>query len=101
MLVGLTATPKEDVDANTFHIFGCEAGIPNYDYSLEDAIHDKYLVGYTVRPAAALSIALIVYPRTHRPRFLWIPLVLNLAVYVTAFLTPVPDAAEPMRPYRI
>ena len=49
------------------------------------------VVGYTVRPAAALSIALIVYPRTHRPRFLWIPLVLNLAVYVTAFLTPVPE----------
>lgn len=49
LLVGLTATPKEEVDANTFHIFGCEAGIPNYDYSLEDAIHDKYLVGYTVR----------------------------------------------------
>lgn len=49
LLVGLTATPKDEVDANTYHIFGCEAGIPNYDYSLEDAIHDKYLVGYTVR----------------------------------------------------
>ncbi len=48
-LVGLTATPKDDVDANTYHIFGCEAGTPNYDYSLDDAIHDKYLVGYTVR----------------------------------------------------
>lgn len=49
LLVGLTATPKDEVDANTYHIFGCEAGIPNYDYSLDDAIHDKYLVGYTVR----------------------------------------------------
>ena len=48
-LVGLTATPKDEVDANTYHIFGCEAGTPNYDYSLNDAIHDKYLVGYTVR----------------------------------------------------
>ncbi len=48
LLVGLTATPKDEVDANTYHIFGCEAGIPNYDYSLEDAIHDKYLVGYNV-----------------------------------------------------
>lgn len=48
-LVGLTATPKDEVDANTYHIFGCEAGTPNYDYSLDDAIHDKYLVGYTVR----------------------------------------------------
>ena len=48
-LIGLTATPKNEVDANTYQIFGCEAGMPNYDYSLDDAIHDKYLVGYTVR----------------------------------------------------
>ncbi|MBP3919441.1 MAG: DEAD/DEAH box helicase family protein [Clostridia bacterium] len=45
-LVGLTATPKNEVDANTYNIFGCEAGIPNFDYSLEEAIKDKYLVGY-------------------------------------------------------
>lgn len=49
LLVGLTATPKDEVDANTYKIFGCEAGIPNFDYTLEDAIHDKYLVGYNVR----------------------------------------------------
>jgi type I restriction enzyme R subunit len=49
LLVGLTATPKDEVDANTYHIFGCEAGTPNYDYSLNEAIHDKYLVGYTLR----------------------------------------------------
>ena len=48
-LVGLTATPKDEVDANTYHIFGCEAGTPNYDYTLNDAIRDKYLVGYSVR----------------------------------------------------
>lgn len=48
-LIGLTATPKDEVDANTYHIFGCEAGTPNYDYSLDDAVRDKYLVGYTVR----------------------------------------------------
>ena len=48
-LVGLTATPKDEVEANTYRIFGCEAGTPNYDYSLEEAIRDKYLVGYTVR----------------------------------------------------
>lgn len=47
-LIGLTATPKNEVDANTYRIFGCEAGIPNFDYSLEDAIKEKYLVGYHV-----------------------------------------------------
>ena len=47
-LVGLTATPKDEVDANTYRIFGCEAGIPNFDYRLEDAVREKYLVGYHV-----------------------------------------------------
>ena len=46
LLVGLTATPKNEVDANTYRIFGCEAGIPNFDYALEDAVKEKYLVGY-------------------------------------------------------
>ena len=47
-LIGLTATPKDEVDANTYQIFGCEPGTPNYDYSLDDAIRDGYLVGYKV-----------------------------------------------------
>lgn len=47
-LIGLTATPKNEVDANTYRIFGCEPDIPNFDYSLEEAINDKYLVGYHV-----------------------------------------------------
>ena len=46
LLVGLTATPKSDVDANTYRIFGCESGVPNFDYSLEEAVKDKYLVNY-------------------------------------------------------
>lgn len=46
LLVGLTATPKSEVDANTYRIFGCESGIPNFDYSLEEAVKDKYLVNY-------------------------------------------------------
>lgn len=45
-LIGLTATPKDEVDSNTYKIFGCESGIPNFDYSLQEAINDHYLVGY-------------------------------------------------------
>lgn len=48
LLVGLTATPKDEVDANTYGIFGCESGVPNFDYSLEEAIKDHYLVPYKV-----------------------------------------------------
>lgn len=46
LLVGLTATPKSEVDANTYRIFGCESGTPNFDYSLEEAVKDHYLVNY-------------------------------------------------------
>lgn len=48
LLIGLTATPRDEVDANTYKIFGCEAGVPNFDYSLAEAIQEKYLVGYHV-----------------------------------------------------
>lgn len=48
LLVGLTATPKDEVDANTYGIFGCESGVPNFDYPLEEAIKDHYLVPYKV-----------------------------------------------------
>lgn len=46
LLVGLTATPKSEVDANTYRIFGCESGTPNFDYSLDEAVKDHYLVDY-------------------------------------------------------
>ena len=46
LLVGLTATPKSEVDANTYRIFGCESGVPNFDYSLDEAVKDHYLVDY-------------------------------------------------------
>ncbi len=48
-LIGLTATPKEEVEANTYSIFGCEPGQPTDDYSLEEAISAHYLVGYKVK----------------------------------------------------
>lgn len=46
LLVGLTATPKEEVDANTYSLFNCESGVPNFSYSLEEAVRDHYLVSY-------------------------------------------------------
>jgi type I restriction enzyme R subunit len=48
LLVGLTATPKDEVDANTYGIFSCESGVPDSEYSLEEAIKEHYLVGYKV-----------------------------------------------------
>ena len=46
MLVGLTATPRNEVDKSTYDIFEMEQGVPNYAYELEDAVGEGYLVNY-------------------------------------------------------
>ncbi|MDO4556204.1 MAG: DEAD/DEAH box helicase family protein, partial [Lachnospiraceae bacterium] len=45
-LVGLTATPKDEIDKNTYSIFELESGVPTYGYELAQAVKDKYLVDY-------------------------------------------------------
>lgn len=56
-LLGLTATPKDDVDYNTFQLFGLETGVPTDDYELDEAIRDHYLV-----PPRAIPVPL-KFPR--------------------------------------
>ena len=46
LLVGFTATPRDEVGSSTYGIFECESGEPTFDYPLEDAIKEHYLVGY-------------------------------------------------------
>ena len=47
LMVGLTATPREDVDRSTYEIFGLD-GEPNFAYELAEAVDDKYLVNFAV-----------------------------------------------------
>jgi type I restriction enzyme, R subunit len=44
LLVGLTATPKDEVDRNTYRLFDLERGVPTDSYELGDAVKDKFLV---------------------------------------------------------
>ena len=44
LLLGLTATPKNEIDKNTFDIFEQPDGDPTYAYELKEAIDDKFLV---------------------------------------------------------
>lgn len=44
LLLGLTATPKDDVDHDTYSLFNAEQGNPTYAYGLEEAVNDNYLV---------------------------------------------------------
>ncbi|MBI2204256.1 MAG: DEAD/DEAH box helicase family protein [Candidatus Rokubacteria bacterium] len=53
LLVGLTATPKDEVDRNTYSLFELEDGVPTDAYSLEEAVRDGFLV-----PPKAVSVPL-------------------------------------------
>lgn len=46
-LIGLTATPKDEIDKNTYSIFDMENGVPTYAYDYDKAVEDGYLVDYT------------------------------------------------------
>lgn len=47
VLVGLTATPKTEVDRNTYEFFEMERGVPTYAYDYETAVEkDRVLVPY-------------------------------------------------------
>lgn len=46
ILLGLTATPKDEIDKNTYEVFGLENGVPTFAYELYQAVKDGYLVDY-------------------------------------------------------
>lgn len=47
-LIGLTATPAEFIDRNTFLTFDCEDETPTFLYPLKQAVQDGYLVDYSL-----------------------------------------------------
>ena len=53
LLVGLTATPKSDVGANTYALFDLENEVPTDSYELNEAVADKFLV-----PPKAVAVPL-------------------------------------------
>jgi len=42
----LTATPKRDIDKNTYTVFDIEDNVPTFAYELDEAIRENYLVPY-------------------------------------------------------
>ncbi|WP_024716988.1 DEAD/DEAH box helicase family protein [Gluconobacter oxydans] len=53
LLVGLTATPRDEIDKDTYSLFGLEKGVPTDAYDLNDAVGDGYLV-----PPTTISVPL-------------------------------------------
>jgi type I restriction enzyme R subunit len=44
LLLGLTATPRSEVDRDTYSLFELEKGVPTFYYELEKAVADGFLV---------------------------------------------------------
>ncbi len=57
LLVGLTATPRAEIDRNTYSLFDVEDRVPTFAYELQQAVADGYLV-----PARPMSVP-IRFPR--------------------------------------
>jgi type I restriction enzyme R subunit len=53
LLVGLTATPKDEIDHNTYGLFDLESGVPTDAYGLDEAVSEGHLV-----PPLAFSVPL-------------------------------------------
>lgn len=53
LLLGLTATPKDEVTHSTYRLFELEPGVPTYAYSLDEAVEDEHLV-----PPRGISVQL-------------------------------------------
>lgn len=45
-LLGLTATPRSDIDKNTYKIFELQDNVPTYSYEYEEAVANGFLVDY-------------------------------------------------------
>ncbi len=53
LLVGLTATPKDEIDRNTYSLFNLEPGVPTDFYGLDEGVKDGWLV-----PPKSVSVPL-------------------------------------------
>lgn len=46
--IGLTATPSDLIERDTFRFFNCENSIPTYLYTYEEAVKDGWLADYQI-----------------------------------------------------
>ena len=53
LIVGLTATPKDEIDRDTYRLFDLQRGVPTDAYGLDEAVKDGFLV-----PPKAVSVPL-------------------------------------------
>src|SRR5216683_231221 len=50
-LIGLTATPANFIERDTFRVFGCDGSVPTFLYDCQQAINDNFLVDFRLHQA--------------------------------------------------
>jgi len=50
-MIGLTATPANFIDRDTFRLFGCDANVPTFLYDYPQAVKDGFLVDFSLYQA--------------------------------------------------
>jgi len=50
-MIGLTATPANFIDRDTFRLFGCDANVPTFLYDYPQAVKENFLVDFTLYQA--------------------------------------------------
>ena len=70
LTIGLTATPTDVIDHNTFELFHCEDGLPTFAYTYEEAVNNKppYLCNFQVMKIQTKFQIEGISKRTHQLR---------------------------------
>lgn len=50
-MIGLTATPANFIDRDSFRLFGCDSNVPTFLYDYPQAIKDRFLVDFSLYQA--------------------------------------------------
>ncbi len=50
-MIGLTATPANFIDRDTYRLFGCDANVPTFLYDYPQAVKEKFLVDFSLYQA--------------------------------------------------
>ena len=57
--IGLTATPSDYIERDTFKFFGCEGNTPTFNYTYDSAVKDSYLVDFRPPYAAQTNFQIM------------------------------------------
>jgi type I restriction enzyme R subunit len=65
--IGLTATPSDFIERDTFKYFECSDNVPTFNYSYDQAVEDKHLIDFRPAYAAQTNFQIVGIKGTELP----------------------------------